>query len=284
MRVLLAGAEGMLARHFMESFPEGVDLVALGHDELDITREITGQIDDTAFDLVINCAGYTQVDLAETNRPAAHEVNVTGTRNLAEFAQNCGARMVHFSTDFVFDGQSRDPYTELDDTKPLGVYGETKLDGEAFVKNGWVFRVTWLFGDTGRSFPRTIIKAWLADKELRVIEDQIGCPTYAGEVARMVWQAAKNNLSKGLYHMSGLRAMSWHDFALVILQTYKEVHSIDKEIEITAIGAAGWPTPAKRPAFSVLDNAKLISAGIQPHGPLRASLRSFCEANPPESI
>jgi dTDP-4-dehydrorhamnose reductase len=274
----------MLARHFMESFPAGIDLVALTREELDITREIASQVQGQQFDLVINCAAYTQVDLAESNSTLAHEVNVLGTKILADFATECGAKLAHFSTDYVFDGNSGNPYTELDDTNPQGVYGATKLDGEAYVKNGWVFRITWLFGDTGKSFPKTMIKAWLAGKPLRVVDDQIGCPTYCGEVARMVWSSVEKSVPKGIYHMSGLRAMSWYDFAVLSLQTYKEVHGLDLEIEVTPVHSGEWPTAAKRPAYSVLDNAKLISTGIAPHGPIRASLRKFCEANPPDRI
>ncbi len=279
MKVLVLGATGML----------GSDLVAVlrnsGHEvtgfssrDLDLTNHKA--IRDCAAltrkknDWVVNCAAFTAVDRAEQEPELPWDLNVEAVLNLTEKLQN-GPRLLHISTDFVFDGTKGSPYVEDDEVNPLGVYGQTKLVGERYVEamldDGVIFRTSWLYGPNGKSFPRTMIEAYDAGKQLRVVADQTGCPTYTLELAMAIEQALAMNIGTGIYHAVGSTAMTWHGFAEQVLSTWR-----DETVKLEAISTAEYPTPAVRPPYSVLSTAKLSQAGISPWRTTQECLTDFC--------
>lgn len=284
--VLVTGAEGMLGRHVCAMLEaRGIPKVTPSHRDFNVVVDpIDEFLQGQRLLSVINCAAYTAVDLAETHLQEARDLNKFAVKALGGWCTRHKIPLVQTSTDFVFDGTSDRPYVETDLPNPQSVYARTKLEGEAYVAHGWVVRTSWLFGDQGRSFPRTMIRAWLLGKELRVVGDQVGCPTYAGELARIIGDILEVKPSFGKYHATGPAQMSWSDFARTLLTIYKDQHQLEQEINVQSIRTEDWPTPAKRPAYSVLSNQKLIDAGLKPHSSLAECLYSFAVANPPEKI
>lgn len=284
MRVVVTGDKGMLGTDLViELVSRGHETVGLDLPNFDITnpedcaRMVSGEFGEK-LDVVFNCAAYTAVDKAETERDAAFMVNGLGPGYLAQSCAMAGIRLIHIGTDFVFDGLKSEPYTEEDSTNPLGVYGESKLQGEKAVLalGGTVVRTAWLYGPNGPSFPRTMIRAWLAGKPLSVVSDQIGSPTYTGDLARVLVDLAEKNLPGGLYHAAGPEAMTWHDFATRAITAYRdEVLKSSRPVEIAMIKTEDWPTPARRPSYSVLSIEKLAAEEIAPMWPLVYSLREF---------
>ena len=261
----------------------GHEVVAPSHEELDLADPVSsGRIlaqELGTFDICINCAAYTAVDKAETDLRAATELNSIAPGYLAHACAAMRMRLIHLSTDFVFDGTASTPYTEDCRVHPLGVYGRSKEAGEREVLSahpgGLVVRTAWLYGPNGVSFPRTMIRAWKAGKKLRVVNDQIGCPTHTVELSRVLVDLAERNVFPGTYHAVGPESMTWFDLAYRSVEAYKAYHRLDGPIEIEPIASADWPTPAKRPAYSVLSTAKLQAAGIAPQRPVDESLLDF---------
>lgn len=230
------------------------------------------------FDYAVNCAAYTAVDRAEAEQDASYSVNALGVSFLAQACQMAKVPLLHIGTDFVFDGTKGTPYDEADSANPLGVYGKSKLEGEraALGQGATVVRTAWLFGPNGPSFPRTMIRAWLEGKSLRVVADQIGSPTYTVELARVLADMMERSVEPGLYHAAGSEAMSWYDLAVLAITTYRdEVLNEDRPIIIQAIRTEDWPTPSRRPKYSVLSGAKLEQAGIGGMKPLKIVLAEF---------
>lgn len=205
---------------------------------------------------IINCAAYTAVDQAESEPDIAFRVNRDGARNLAEAARSAGGAIVHVSTDYVFDGTKADPYTEDDQTNPLGVYGKSKLAGEEAVREACphhcIIRTAWLYGIHGKSFPRTMLELKRAGRPLRVVTDQIGSPTYASHLAVVLVEAVEQRI-RGIYHAVGSGRCTWYEFACEVIS----VAGMDPEIE--PVTTADFPRPAPRPANSVLSTRKLES-------------------------
>jgi dTDP-4-dehydrorhamnose reductase len=232
-RLLITGAGGQLGTALAETFP---DADARGRDSFDVTTSTLGY----SPGLVLHAAAWTDVDGAEERPDLAGLVNVQGTRNVA----GLGAPIVYFSTDYVFDGRKGSPYVESDSPNPLSVYGKTKLDGEREVTAGWIVRTSWLFGWTGRNFVRTMLA--LADRqdEVRVVADQVGAPTYVGDLA----QAVPELLSRpqGVWHLAAEGDCTWAELARAI---FEEAGRKCRVVEITTAELA---RPAPRPAYSVL--------------------------------
>lgn len=279
MRVLVLGATGMLGSDVVRVLRErGHKVTAFGSRDLNITDEKlvreSPALSRKNVDWVINCAGYTNVDKAEEEPELARDINEEGVFNLASRLERV-PRLLHFSTDFVFDGTSTSPYKEDDDVNPLGEYGKSKLGGEryaeAMTENAVIFRTSWLYGPNGRSFPKTMVNAHEAGKHLRVVNDQIGCPTYTIDLAVAVGEAIEKHLAGGIYHACGKDSMSWHAFAQATLAQWT-----GEPVAIDAIPASEYPTPAQRPAYSVLDTSKLAKAGISPWRDTAICLESFC--------
>jgi len=280
VKVTVLGANGMLGTDVVKVLEAlGHEVKALTRKDVDLTKPAT--INDCKWlakknaDWVVNCTAYTAVDKAEEEPEIAFDVNEEGVLNLCG-KLNGGPRLLHISTDFVFDGTATQPYVETDETNPLGVYGQSKLAGEhyaeAMLDDPIIFRTSWLFGPSGKSFPLTMIYAHNAGRQLRVVGDQFGCPTYTVDLATAIASAVESNLDSGIYHACGSERMSWHEFAERVLSIYK-----DEEVRIDKIGTADYPTQAKRPAYSVMSNSKLAYAGISPWRPTDSAVKEFVE-------
>ncbi len=265
LMVLVCGAKGMLGSDLMRALAEsGTESQGLDREELDITDpEAIARLAAGEFgrpDWIINCAAYTAVDKAETERQSAFELNAIAPGYLANAASALGAKLIHISTDFVFDGAASEPYREDAPTHPLGIYGESKRDGEEAVlsanPHAIIVRTSWLYGAYGNSFPRTMIRALQAGRKLRVVADQTGCPTYTGELAHFILHLMTTNAHPGIYHGVGPEAMTWHEFALRAIQAFQRSKNLPIGAEIEPIATADWPTPAQRPKYSVLANTK----------------------------
>ena len=260
MKILVTGGRGQLGR----SIAARANVWAPDVDELDIcdpaqAARVAGH------DLVINAAAYTAVDKAETERDRAFAINRDGAGHLARACAERGIRFLHVSTDYVFDGTGTRPYREDDPIAPLGVYGASKAEGEQAVHEagGTVVRTSWLFAEGGPSFVHTMLRLAKDRPVLRVVSDQHGCPTYAGDLADALLALGKLPTLAGTYHYCNAGATTWHAFATAIVDEARRRVPLACE-RIEAITTAEYPTPAKRPAYSVLDTTKIRQAGIVP--------------------
>ncbi|MEZ5163753.1 MAG: dTDP-4-dehydrorhamnose reductase [Fimbriimonadaceae bacterium] len=294
LNVLLFGGTGMLGYDVdVELSHRGHHVVAPMRSQFDVTVPQHyvhfEKKRDRHFDWIINCAAYTAVDQAETETMAAMKMNAVAPGALAALAKNIGARFLHISTDFVFDGLAESPYTEDRTTNPLSTYGKSKLLGEQNVQkenpDSVIMRTSWLYGKNGKSFPRTMIEAYQAGKNLRVVADQTGCPTSTVDLARVIVDAIEKPVQAGIYHACGPEAMNWHQFASLSIQTFLDSKQDDAQFEIQPITTSDWPVPARRPQMSVLDCSKLLATGIAPMRTVQESLvefvaRTFLEQEP----
>ena len=211
------------------------------------------------FDFCINCAAYTAVDKAESEKENAFEINATGTANLAAICQKYNAVLIHISTDYVFNGENADGYVEEDLTGPLNVYGETKLAGEklaiAINPSTIVIRTSWVYSSFGKNFVKTMMKLMQEKEQLNVVSDQIGSPTYAADLAEVIFKIINSsNPVPGIYHYSNKGIISWYEFA----QAIQEIGNYP--CKVNPIPSSDYPVPAKRPGFSILKTNKIESA------------------------
>lgn len=263
MKVLLTGCNGQLGRCFQDIFPSEWKLIATDSNELDITEQLAVESFILSYkpDIVVNAAAYTAVDKAEIEKEQAEKINIQGPYNLAIASNLIGARFFHVSTDYVFDGTQDKPYKETDKTNPLGVYGKTKLKGEQLVIesniNSVIIRTAWVFSEYGSNFVKTMLKLAKEHKELNIIDDQIGCPTYAGNLATCIIMSIKEKIEAGVYHYCGNEIMSWYDFANKIFNIAKEIGYIDTIPVVRPILSSEYPSIVKRPQYSVLDCHKM---------------------------
>jgi dTDP-4-dehydrorhamnose reductase len=268
MRVLLTGAAGQLGRCFVDRLPKGWVLMATDSQQLDITDFAAVVEVVTKFnpDAIVNAAAYTAVDKAETDQHRAALINVIGPQNLALAANVVGARLVHISTDYVFDGEANIPYDETAITNPLGVYGQTKLDGEIAVSQtqpeAIIVRTAWVFSEYGNNFVRTMLRLGEERDVLSVVADQFGCPTYAGDIAQVIIVLLDKNVVGGLYHFCGNSKVAWNEFAEAIFESALKQGRLQKIPVINAISTEQYPTQAKRPKFSVLNCDKIKQQSI----------------------
>lgn len=286
MKVLLLGARGLLGSALQrEMRGRGWDCVALGHQEFDVTRpDHIGRIMALEWgdlDAVINATAYTKVDDAESHADLAFSVNADAVGMLGVATSAVQVRLVHFSTDYVFDGSASTPMSEDQPVHPLGVYGESKRAGEERLLNEahrWtILRTSWLYGPDGACFPRSVARrAWKGDA-LRVVADQVGTPTCTLDLATKTCDLLiLGDQAQGLWHAAGPEAMNWHALAEQTLQTISEFEPGWQCQPVTPIRTLDWPTPAKRPAYSVLDSSRL-AALVGPMRPVRESLRQTME-------
>jgi dTDP-4-dehydrorhamnose reductase len=265
-RVLLFGKNGQLGTELSRALADSCELLALGRKESDLERpeEIRRSIQDYRPEVVINAAAYTSVDAAEAYRQLAERVNAAAPGVIAEEVRRAGALLVHYSTDYVFDGEKESPYTEADWPSPLNVYGETKLEGERAVQHSgcrhFTFRISWLYAAHGKNFYRTVLRLATDRPQLRIVDDQWGSPTSAREVA-IATAAVLENVAgmpsaaalSGIYHMTGPGRTTWCGFAKEIVRLARP----DSAGEITPISTDDFGAPAKRPRNSVLNSEKL---------------------------
>ena len=258
-RWFVTGAGGQLASAFARVL-EG-DVFLSREETLDIrdAEAVRTAVHEFAPDCVLHCAAYTNVDGAEADEDTAEAINVLGTRNVVQAVRGTHTSVVYFSTDYVFDGAKGAPYVETDRPNPLNVYGRTKLDGEREVLgwvHGLVIRTSWLFSETGHNFVKTILAAARdragTGEPLRVVDDQIGSPTYAGHLAAAVDEAVRAGLPPGLYHIAGSGYGSWCELAREVVQL------AGLEVEVEPITTAEAGRPAARPLFSALDSERPV--------------------------
>ena len=270
MRLLVTGSHGQVARCFLEAAPAspGITACAIGRPALDIcsTPTIERAIADIRPNVIINTAAYTAVDDAEGEPERAHALNCEGARLMSEAANRRGVPIIHISTDYVFDGQKASAYLEIDATAPASVYGRTKLDGERAVAAAnpkhIILRTAWVYSPFGKNFVKTILSNAAKGNPLRVVEDQIGSPTYAPHlveailaIAEQITGPAAKTDAWGVYHAAGQGAASWYDVAQEILAQSKTVGG--PQTALSAIGSDGYPTRATRPKNSILDCTKM---------------------------
>ena len=260
MNVLITGGGGQLASELVRAAPADVRVTVLSRAQLDISDEAA--VRDAAAaagpQLIVNAAAYTAVDRAETDSDAAFAVNRDGAGNLARAAAAVGARMVHVSTDFVFDGRSAVPYLPTAATHPLGVYGASKLAGEVAVlaaaPDALIVRTAWVYAPAGKNFVTTMLRLMRERPEVRVVADQVGTPTSAATLAEALWRLADKRVS-GLLHFTDAGVASWYDFAQAIAEEAHAGGLLPVLPRITPIRTEDYPTPAARPAYSVLDKS-----------------------------
>jgi dTDP-4-dehydrorhamnose reductase len=253
MRCLVLGGTGMLGRAVVAAArSRGWAALGLSHAQGDLGRRdsLLGWAERFRPEVVVNCAAYTKVDAAETDRERAFAVNGEGVANVAALARRAGARLVHVSTDYVFDGQAQEPYREDAPTAPLSVYGESKLAGERRAlawERSLVVRTSWLFGPGGHNFVATMVGLIEAGRlPLRVVTDQEGCPTSTPSLARALLDLAAREAS-GIVHYQDREPVSWYAFAVEIARLWSGA------VEVIPVTSAEFPRPARRPAYSVLD-------------------------------
>jgi dTDP-4-dehydrorhamnose reductase len=271
VRLLVAGAQGQLARAMIELAPSATDVTAfaLGRPALDLTApaSVLKTLADFKPDVIVNAAAYTAVDKAEAEPDAAMALNADGPARLAEAADKMGAILIHVSTDYVFDGTKATPYVEDDPTAPLGAYGRSKLAGEEAVRAATarhiILRTAWVHSPFGANFVKTMLRLAADRPEVRVVDDQIGSPTYAPHLAEAILAIARTALADadaarfGTYHAAGTGAVTWCGMAREVMRVSASLGG--PSANVAAITTAEYPTPARRPANSRLDCAKLAT-------------------------
>jgi dTDP-4-dehydrorhamnose reductase len=262
MRILVTGKDGQVGQALTQLFPPGVEVVAAGRERCDLSNQqaIRDLVRQVSPDVIVNAAAYTAVDKAEAEPDLCFAVNAAAPRVLAEEAARLDAFLVHYSTDYVFDGQKAEPYVESDRIHPLGVYGASKAEGEAAIAASvgrWlVLRTSWVYAPQGKNFLRTMLRLAAERPELRVVDDQVGAPTSASAIAAATvrlldeYALGRTELQSGVYHMTAGGSTSWCGFARAI------VNSVNPRPRVVAISTSAYPTPAQRPKNSVLSNEK----------------------------
>ncbi|MCJ0975528.1 dTDP-4-dehydrorhamnose reductase [Pseudomonas sp. PS1] len=278
MRILVCGANGQVGHELVDrARTYGLEALGMTREQLDITRTeaVCDAVHNLGPGLVINAAAYTHVDNAEANAAQAYAVNRDGAASLAEACRRASIPLLHISTDYVFSGEARQPYKETDAVAPTGVYGESKLAGERVIQTALqqhlILRTSWVYGVHGHNFVKTMLRLGRQRDALSVVADQHGCPTAAASIAEVLLELAKRHLKGerlawGTYHYSGRSPCTWYDFAVEIFRQAAAKGLLDKEPKVSSISTSQYPTPARRPAWSVLDCSKFESTfGIPTH-------------------
>ena len=253
MKTLVLGANGQLGWEVCDFLKDKVELFAFSHSKLNILdfKRIFNKFSEIHPDVVINCAAYTKVDQAEEEENLAYQINAIGAKNVSFASFKIKAKVVYFSTDYVFDGTKNSPYSEFETPNPISVYGKSKLLGEYYTKehnaNHLILRISWLYGINGSNFVKTIIRLAKDKGELKVVNDQIGVPTYTLDVVRQTWKLIQED-SVGLYHSANVGRATWFEFANRI------VERLDLKAKVISTKTDEFPVLAKRPSFSVLEN------------------------------
>lgn len=289
LKVLITGAHGQLGQALLRSSPAHWAVSALSSAQLDITdlAAVRRQVGELRPALILNAAAYNAVDKAEQERDRAFAVNAQGPLNLARAANDAGARLVHVSTDYVFDGHTNRPYDEQAEPRPLNAYGESKLQGEQWVlqeqPEALVLRTAWVYSAAANNFVAAMLRAAQLEQQLRVVDDQVGAPTFAGDLAQAVINlVAHPGVEGGIFHYTGATVLSRFDFARVIFEIADRMEAGDTRAEheepgrraclLSRILSSEYPSAAIRPAYSVLDCGKIARLSIAPR-PLMESLQ-----------
>jgi dTDP-4-dehydrorhamnose reductase len=260
MKTLIFGAGGQVGRALRALAPAEAVITAIDNDVLNLTDDmaIEPYIRSIAPNLIINASGYTAVDKAENERDLAYAINATAPGAMACAATEIGARFIHISTDFVFDGTAHLPYLPEAATSPLGVYGASKAAGEVEVLaaggNALTVRTAWVYSAGGANFVDTMLKLMATREQLSVVADQIGTPTHADSLARALWALAATD-QRGIVHFTDAGVASWYDFAVAIYDLGRAAGLLDSAVRVNPIPSSAYPTPAARPHYSVLDKS-----------------------------
>jgi dTDP-4-dehydrorhamnose reductase len=286
MKILVTGANGQLGRCLADVLKDAdAEFFFLDKTQMDLSKPdaVRSQLDKFRPDFVVNAAAYTAVDKAESEPELAQLINATSPEVMALWCHTNNAGFIHVSTDYVFDGSGSKPYRENDVVNPTSVYGRTKLAGEVAVLKvnpaAIIIRTAWVFSEYGHNFVKTMLRLGAQKNELKVVEDQIGCPTYAGDLAT----AIKIILARlqeghiGIYHFCGDLSVSWYEFAREIIAIAKERNILNKEVTVTNISTCDYPTTALRPTYSVLDTSKINRVFDIKPSDWRKSLRNILE-------
>jgi dTDP-4-dehydrorhamnose reductase len=265
-KILLTGVNGQVGYALLSTLTD-FQVVGLSRNELDLTNAdaIRSAIRETKPDLIINPAAYTAVDKAESESDLAYSINATAPQVIAEEAAKLGSALIHFSTDYVYDGRKASPYVETDDVNPQSVYGKSKLAGEVAIQTvglpHLILRTSWVYGAYGNNLFKTILRLASERELLTIVADQIGAPTSSMSIATALTQLVRqwDGKQSGVYHFTNTENTSWHGFATEIVQQYQARHQQPtlKVQEIKPIATVDYPTPAARPANSCLDNRQL---------------------------
>lgn len=261
-KILVTGGNGQLGSELKHLTQEAEDNFSfIGRKDLDLSdfEAINAFFKTNQYDYIINCAAYTAVDQAEKEPALANKLNAELPGVLASIASTQGAKIIHISTDFVFEGRQPSPLNEQAPTKPISVYGKTKLDGEKAVEKAcnqhYIIRTSWLYSAHGNNFVKTILRLAESKKKLGIVYDQVGTPTYARDLAKVILKIINTESnSYGIYHYSNEGVASWYDFTITIKELF------DLDTEVSPILAVEYPLPAARPNYSVLDKAKIKNA------------------------
>ena len=282
MRVLVTGASGQLGHDLTALLREqSMDVMAMNRRQLDLAQPdaMVRQLRATAPDWIINCAAWTAVDDAEQEVQQAFTINRDAVREMTACADEMGARLLHLSTDFVFSGQSQRPWCEEDPTAPLGVYGRSKREGELAVlasPGHIVLRTSWLYGAHGKNFVKTMLRLARDRDELKVVNDQAGSPTWTRDLAQVIPVLMQEGAG-GLYHFANTGETSWYGFACAILEEARMQGFDLRATKVTPITTEDFPTPATRPAYSVLSTEKIQGLLPAPIRDWRSALRLMLE-------
>ncbi|HEY9739755.1 MAG TPA: dTDP-4-dehydrorhamnose reductase [Coleofasciculaceae cyanobacterium] len=301
-RILLIGSNGQVGQELQQTLASLGDVISVGRETLDLAQQtsIRQAIREASPDVIVNAAAYTAVDKAETETELAHAINAVAPQIMAEEAQQIGAALFHISTDYVFDGRKNTPYMEDDTTNTLSAYGKSKLLGEDGIRKTSVsteapkelryiiLRTAWVYGTHGKSnFVKTMVRLFAERDEVRVVADQVGTPTWANDIAQAIAllvpqldpEEAQPSPLTGIYHFTNSGVASWYDFAIAIFEEAKLLGFPMKVQRIVPITTPEYPTPAQRPAYSVLSGKK-VSAALGTYPPywrdaLRQMLRDY---------
>ena len=276
MKILVLGCKGQLGRCLKDQLINtDHEVIYTSREQIDIAdfEATKSKVLEFAPDLIINATAYTAVDMAEEDQKTANLINHLAVKNIADICTQLECWFIHVSTDYVFDGNSKVPYKEDDQTNPQGTYGGTKLKGESAIQTSGckhiILRTAWVFSEYGNNFLKTMLRLGAERDELSIVGDQIGCPTYAQDIARSIVAIVPKLYSQknsGIYHFCGDQPCSWYDFANAI---FKQAMTNNLKIPsiVNSIKTSAYPTPAKRPAFSVLNCSKIeIDFGLYPSG------------------
>jgi dTDP-4-dehydrorhamnose reductase len=271
VKVLITGATGQVGRSLVKTAPDSAQCLPVSHKDLDIADgdAVLAHVRAQAPEVIINAAAHTAVDRAESEPELAQRVNAAGPRHLAAAAREVGARLIHISTDFVFDGKASSPYAPEAATAPLSVYGRTKLAGEQAVletlpARSVIVRTAWVYAAEGANFVRTMLRVMNASGAVRVVADQVGTPTAALSLAETLWKIVAQPQIAGIHHWTDAGVASWYDFAVAIAEEGAALSLVPPTVTVTPIATADYPTPARRPSYSVLDKSSLALHGLVP--------------------
>lgn len=277
MKVLVTGAHGQLGRELTALLSEcGISFYAASRNDMDITsmEAVRKKLREVNPTVIIHAAAYTNVDQAEADEDLAYSINAYGSRHVAIAAREIGASLCYISTDYVFNGQGLKPYNEYDRPEPIGVYGQSKFAGEELVKSlcdkYFIVRTSWVFGQYGNNFVKTMLRLSEEKKEIGVVTDQIGSPTYTADLARFLLSLIQTE-KYGIYHASNTGSCSWYEFAQAIFEL------TNKDTIVRPVTTEQFPRPAKRPSYSVLNHVAIRANGFKELPHWRDALHSFLQ-------